>query len=215
MSDPKPQFMGKITASVTHEIQNVLAVIKESAGLMEDLTMMMNQGHELSGMEEKIATCLGTIKKQAYRGVSLTSNLNAFAHSPDYPVSTFNPAETIKKLLGISERIFRLKGTEISFLEPDSDFSITTDPLAFQMLLFSCLEALTTAVSPKTISMDLQFGSGKATVNFSVADPLPDPEASHQNLIPENVIQACHTLGGRLETTRNPAGICLTLPLNV
>ncbi len=30
-------FMGKITAAITHEMKNVLAIIKESAGLMEDL----------------------------------------------------------------------------------------------------------------------------------------------------------------------------------
>jgi hypothetical protein len=32
----KAAFMGRITAGVTHEMKNVLAIIKESAGLMED-----------------------------------------------------------------------------------------------------------------------------------------------------------------------------------
>lgn len=212
MPDSKPEFMGKVTASVTHELQNVLAVIKESAGLMEDLIMMMNQGNGLSGVEEKFATCLGTIKSQAYRGVSLTSNLNAFAHSPDYPVSTFNPAETIKKLMKISERIFRLKGAEISFPEPDSASSITTDLLAFQMLLFACLEALAITLSPKAISLNLQSGTGQTIIHFSVAEALPAPENSLQESIPESAIQTCQRLGGRLETTIDPAGICLTLP---
>jgi hypothetical protein len=31
------QFFGKISASVSHEIKNVLAVIGENAGLLEDL----------------------------------------------------------------------------------------------------------------------------------------------------------------------------------
>jgi len=33
----KAAFMGRITASATHDMKNVLAIIKESAGLMEDL----------------------------------------------------------------------------------------------------------------------------------------------------------------------------------
>ena len=33
-------FIGKITASITHEIKNVLASIKELTGLMEDLVSM-------------------------------------------------------------------------------------------------------------------------------------------------------------------------------
>ena len=30
-------FFGKITAGITHEIKNVLAIIQESSGLMEDI----------------------------------------------------------------------------------------------------------------------------------------------------------------------------------
>ena len=31
------EFFGKITAGITHEMKNVLAIIKKSAGLMEDI----------------------------------------------------------------------------------------------------------------------------------------------------------------------------------
>lgn len=212
MSDPKSEFMGRVTASVTHEIQNVLAVIKESAGLMEDLTLLMNQGQGLSGMEEKVASCLRSIKNQAYRGVSLTSRLNAFAHSPDYSVFTFNPVETIKKLLGISERIFRLKGTVISFTEPDFADSLTTDPLGFQMLVFACLETLTLTLSPERISMDFESRPGEAVIRFSVAAPRPDQGIPDQKQMPENLTQTCRMLGGHIEATNAPFGICLILP---
>ena len=30
-------FFGKVTASITHEIQNVLSIIKESSGLIDDV----------------------------------------------------------------------------------------------------------------------------------------------------------------------------------
>jgi hypothetical protein len=38
------QFYGKITASVSHEIKNVLAIINENAGLLEDFTFMADRG---------------------------------------------------------------------------------------------------------------------------------------------------------------------------
>ncbi|MCP3901564.1 MAG: sensor histidine kinase, partial [Desulfobacteraceae bacterium] len=44
--DDKAAFFGKITASITHEIQNVLAIIKENAGLMEDF-LLINQSGEV------------------------------------------------------------------------------------------------------------------------------------------------------------------------
>ena len=39
-SSAKPglQFFGKVSASIAHEIKNVLAIINENAGLLEDLT---------------------------------------------------------------------------------------------------------------------------------------------------------------------------------
>ena len=38
------QFFGKISASVSHEIKNVFAVINEAAGLLEDFTIMVDKG---------------------------------------------------------------------------------------------------------------------------------------------------------------------------
>ena len=34
------QFFGKMTASISHEIKNVLAIINENAGLLEDLALL-------------------------------------------------------------------------------------------------------------------------------------------------------------------------------
>jgi hypothetical protein len=33
------QFFGKMSASISHEIKNVMAIINENAGLLEDLTV--------------------------------------------------------------------------------------------------------------------------------------------------------------------------------
>ena len=41
------QFFGKMTASISHEIKNVLAIINENAGLLEDLALMADRGAEI------------------------------------------------------------------------------------------------------------------------------------------------------------------------
>ena len=38
------QFFGKMTASISHEIKNVLAIINENAGLLEDLALLAGRG---------------------------------------------------------------------------------------------------------------------------------------------------------------------------
>ncbi len=38
------QFFGEMSASISHEIKNVLAIVNENAGLLEDLTLMADRG---------------------------------------------------------------------------------------------------------------------------------------------------------------------------
>jgi len=74
-------FMGRITAGVTHEMKNVLAIIKESAGLMEDLLALSKDAS--FPHREKFSSVLSKIRNQVARGVDISTRLNAFAHSPD------------------------------------------------------------------------------------------------------------------------------------
>ncbi len=80
MNQRETAFMGRVTAGVTHELKNVLAIIKESAGLIEDI-LALNK--DLAGPhQEKVVRVLSNIRQQVDRGVDLSSRLNAFAHSP-------------------------------------------------------------------------------------------------------------------------------------
>jgi C4-dicarboxylate-specific signal transduction histidine kinase len=48
--DPDPigdaglQFFGRMSASISHELKNALAIIKENAGLLADYVAMMGKG---------------------------------------------------------------------------------------------------------------------------------------------------------------------------
>lgn len=166
-SNDKAMFFGSITASVTHEIQNVFAIIKETSGLMEDF-LKMNQTSDLSDIENKLNTCLETIKKQAYRGVTYTSGLNSFAHTPDNIQSSINVAETIKKMIFIADRLFTQKGVDVSIIECNKSHSMITDPVLFQIIVFSCINCLIdTFQAPTAIILDLQTSDDQAVIKFS------------------------------------------------
>ncbi len=53
------RFFGMINASISHEIKNVLAIISESAGLMEDLLLLAQKGGGLiwSGLRPCARRC--------------------------------------------------------------------------------------------------------------------------------------------------------------
>ena len=166
----KPAFLGRITASVTHEIQNVLAIIKENSGLMEDF-LLINQTEDLSDIEEKLGRCINSIKKQAYRGVGLTSGLNGFAHITDNTQISVNVLDLVKKLISITERLFKQKNVSLSIIESEKPYSIIIDPLLFQMVAFSCIECLVENFETDThIAIEIQLLNNLTAIEFLYND---------------------------------------------
>ena len=95
-------FMGKITAGVTHEMKNVLAIIRESAGLMEDLLSVAKD--DSFPAREKFLKILSGIDDQVTRGVGLANALNQFAHGPDQPLATVDMNGLIDQLVFLCQR---------------------------------------------------------------------------------------------------------------
>ena len=81
MKEKEIEFIGKITAGVTHEVNNVLASIREISGLMTDILSITNE--DSFPRKEKFQTSLQKIQNQVQRGIKLTSQLNKFSHLPD------------------------------------------------------------------------------------------------------------------------------------
>jgi hypothetical protein len=77
------RFFGTVSASVSHEIKNVFAVINEAAGLLEDFTMMAERGMPID--PERLKRAAQSIQGQVRRGDAIVKNMNAFAHSSDAP----------------------------------------------------------------------------------------------------------------------------------
>ena len=109
-------FMGAITAAATHDMLNVLATIGQSAGLMEDL-LSLSRREKIKTLgfgggfkyHDKFKTTLEVIAQQVKRGLTLSENLNNFAHAPDYPVKKGDLSAAVDLLIGLTERQARSK----------------------------------------------------------------------------------------------------------
>ena len=77
------QFFGKISASISHEIKNVLAIINENAGLLEDFTLMAEKGRPID--MERFKTVAGKIRGQVGRADGIVKNFNRFNPHPFLP----------------------------------------------------------------------------------------------------------------------------------
>ncbi|MEJ2070145.1 MAG: hypothetical protein P8X58_07010 [Syntrophobacterales bacterium] len=144
MRDLEMAFLGKITASMTHEIKNTYAIILESSGLLTDLLTLSQQ--DSFPPKEKFHRVLGTIDEQVRRGVVLATRLNQFAHSMDEPVATVKVGDLLELVVALMQRLARRRGIELQVIPSSGEISITSDPFRLQLVLASVIEELADAL---------------------------------------------------------------------
>jgi signal transduction histidine kinase len=132
------QFFGQISTSISHEIKNVLAIINENAGLLEDLTFMADRGHPLDPARLKIMAA--TVKKQIGRADAIIRNMNRFAHSVDQPVTTVNLNELVELTVTLTARFATMKNVQLDLQLPQDPLKIQTAPFLLMNLMWLCLD---------------------------------------------------------------------------
>jgi len=133
MNEKEIQFIGKITAGVTHEVNNVLASIREISGLMTDILSITDE--KSFPRKEKFQTSLEKIQNQVQRGVKLTCQLNKFSHLSDTNKTDVDLNEIIEHLIFLTERFARIKNITLQNRPLTQSITITSDPFLLQMSL--------------------------------------------------------------------------------
>ncbi len=93
-------FFGKVNASISHELKNVMAIISETAGLLKDLAEMAGEGQSVP--TDMLTSSVDSIVEEIQRGFSTIRQMNRFAHSVDHPVGTVNLMEVLDLVCNLS-----------------------------------------------------------------------------------------------------------------
>jgi signal transduction histidine kinase len=142
------QFFGKISASISHDIKNILAIIGENTGLLQDLVAMAEKGKSLD--PDRLKTLTGKVLEQVRRADGIVRDLNRFAHSADEARGDVNVGETVLFVCALSRRLASMRGIE---LQPESGPklpAITTNPFLLENLLWLCLDFAMEAVGEES-----------------------------------------------------------------
>jgi len=140
MNEKEIKFIGKITAGVTHEVNNVMASIREISGLMTDILSITDETS--FPRKEKFQNSLQKIQNQVQRGIKLTCQLNKFSHLSDTNKTEVDLNEIIEHLIFLTERFARIKNIALQIQPIDKSFTIITNPLLLQMAVFNCIAYL-------------------------------------------------------------------------
>ncbi|MFC1563354.1 hypothetical protein ACFL6G_00395 [candidate division KSB1 bacterium] len=131
-------FLGKITASISHEVNNVNAIIRELAGLMDDLLYGAEQTGQIN--VEKFREIVNKILDQTKRGERNIKRLNRFSHSVDYPKTVFKLNDIIHDIAELSRRFARLKHVTLAVDLPDETCDMNSNPFLLQYAVFMCID---------------------------------------------------------------------------
>lgn len=160
MSTDEIAFMGRITAGMSHELRNVLAVIGESAGLMEDLLAISED--DPSRYRERLDRIIGRILQQVRRGTVLVGGLNRFAHSSEERRTTVDVDALLDQLVVVTTWFGREKRALLRVRRTDPSPKVLAGPMKLQMMVFAALEAvlsLTPAVESVELAADTREGA--------------------------------------------------------
>ena len=151
------RFFGKMSASVTHEIKNSLAIINESAGLLEDLSVMSQNGHSLS--PDRVTNISQRVTRQVQRADSVLKKLNRFSHSADQSSEMTNLEDAVKIVLDLSSRLIEMQQAVIEVAAPISAIMVSTNLFYLENLIWKALEAACLVIKEGKKKMTVSFGN--------------------------------------------------------
>jgi len=129
-------FFGKVNASISHELKNIMAIISETAGLLNDLTEMATEGKKIE--IEILKTCSNDIIEEIQRGFVTIKQMNTFSHSVDDPFKEVNLIEVLNLMIAISG--FLSYACKVRFDHPEEDeLRVLTSPIRLQNLIYQAL----------------------------------------------------------------------------
>lgn len=217
MTEKEIAFIGRITAGVTHEVNNVLASIREISGLLSDILSITSE--ESFTRKEKFETSIQKIQNQEKRGVKLINQLNKFAHLPDFSSTETDLNELIEHLIFLTERFGRIKNIKLHTQPSGQSVKVITNPFYLQMALYNCIEYFLRKLDAGgMIIINPDIRKNEYSISINAEGGLPENStlfkdaSSSEELLNLNKITT--SLGAISEFDDSKPGIKIIFPIN-
>ena len=209
LSESGFQFFGEMTASISHEIKNSMAVINENAGLLQDLIMMSQKGtppdlDRLNRLAEQVIL-------QIKRSDTFIKKLNRFSHSVDIPVNTIDLEEILNFSLDLSKRIAANRQFTLNLEPPSETIIISTHVFYFLNILWLCLDFIMgNGISGSELIIKCKKIPKGVEICFG---PLKESnEQWNAGSLPDKAKNLLEVLNGAIEFNYEQREMILTLP---
>lgn len=199
------KFFGKVNASISHELKNILAIISETSGFLNDLTDLAKQGKELK--LSLIENCNESIAEEIQRGFITIKQMNQFAHIVDVPIKEIDLLEILKLTIKLSG--FLSFASKVKIRNSDEEItSVLTCPFLLQNLIYQILSCIYESIGPDG-DLHIQLNSKKEGARLIFSSPT---ELVSENFLTQKIQKTVDILGVELNINAHPRTIDIWIP---
>ncbi len=174
----KMATIGRMAASVAHEINNPLAIINEKAGLIKDLFTLK----KIYAGDAKLEGLLSSIISSVKRAGKITKRLLTFARNLEASIETIDLKKLIVEVLSFQEKEAAYRGLTIGIDIPDDMPSIHSDHGKLEQIFLNIINNAFAAVDDNG-RLDIKaFQEGKDRVSIRFSDTgcgIPEKDLKH------------------------------------
>lgn len=198
-------FFGMASRLVSHELKNILAIISETSGLMDELVELSGEGRKLE--PGKLRSLTESMLEEVERANTLIRTLNTFGHSVDRIIQDVDVNKTLSFMIQLAGLDARSKKTALRFSEIDVP-PIVTSPFFLESLLYHTIDFLFGVAGPDDeIRISLHAEKGKLGIRFSgIAS-----KGIHE-FPTKSIAMLVKTLSGEISPNTTIDGFEITLP---
>jgi signal transduction histidine kinase len=166
-------FFGKVSASISHEMKNVLAIINENAGLLEDLTFAARTGSPID--PERLNKMAGNFNKQIRRADTILKNMSSFAHSIDQFSAQVDLHELAKLVVNLAGRPAAMHKVVLETVQPPEPVHLITNPFLLENLVWLFLEyAVSVTGAGQTLTLTPEKTASGVNLHIAAIDGLTE-----------------------------------------
>lgn len=187
------RFLGQQTARQSHELTNVLNIINELVGLLDDMVRAIATGRNVE--PDRFGEVAAKIQRQIQRGQSIISGLNRFAHSVDRLCGTFPVSGLREQVSFLAARSLRLQRAKLEIAEQHRDVTIGGYLLGYQQVVLTALD-LALAVGAAQHNLALRFEAQEAVLEIIIEADTPLASTESTRALEQLLQELASALGG-------------------
>lgn len=204
-------FFGVITTSMTHELANVILIIEQIGGLLEDLLETHREGRPVSC--DRLGVIEERLSRQTRRASELIRNLNRFAHGIDQRLLELDLNELVRRLLGVTGRFADSRGVKVEPRFANEEIRIRGDPFSLQQAVFAGLRRAFSICGPGQ-TVQVVVGKDRTGPTVTIQGPR-GVESSTSTAQMELLRPLMAKLGGAVSVKRKGTDEILTLRMGM